>query len=278
MLARRIPVLAALAAMALALGACAPKRALVSPILYPTAWVQTSAEYEAAARQAFNAAARALDAALADSTWTAALEQTGDFAALPPAIITDVDETMLDNSPFEARMARAGLVYDDPAFDTWVESAEAGPVPGALEFATEAARRGVTIFYVSGRGQALEEATRRNLERRGFPLDPGVDVVPATGEQPEWTSDKTSRRAWIASRYRVLLVIGDDLNDFVNGRVPLERRAQLVRENAERWGRRWIVIPNPIYGSWERALYDFESGLSDAEKARRVAERLDARE
>jgi len=278
MLARRTPVLAALAAMALALGACAPKRALVSPILYPTAWVQTSAEYEAAARQAFNAAARALDAALADSTWTAALEQTGDFAALPPAIITDVDETMLDNSPFEARMARAGLVYDDPAFDTWVESAEAGPVPGALEFATEAARRGVTIFYVSGRGQASEEATRRNLERRGFPLDPDVDVVPATGEQPEWTSDKTSRRAWIASRYRVLLVIGDDFNDFANGRVPLERRAELVRENAERWGRRWIVIPNPIYGSWERALYDFESGLSDAEKARRVAERLDARE
>jgi 5'-nucleotidase (lipoprotein e(P4) family) len=264
--------------MALALGACGPKRALVSPILYPTAWIQTSAEYEAAARQAFNAAARALDAALADSTWTAALEQTGDFAALPPAIITDVDETMLDNSPFEARMAKAGLVYDDPAFDAWVESAEADPIPGALEFATEAARRGVTIFYVSGRGQALEEATRRNLERRGFPLDPGVDVVPATGEQPEWTSDKTSRRAWVASRYRVLLVIGDDFNDFVNGRVPLEQRAELVRENAERWGRRWIVVPNPIYGSWERALYDFEPDLSDAEKARRVAERLDARE
>lgn len=270
---RRVLALAALAAAGL--GACAPKRALVSPILYPTAWVQTAAEYEGAALQAYAAAARSLEEALADSSWTAALEQTGSYEGLPPAIITDVDETALDNSGFEARMARAGIVYDDPAFDVWVEEAVAEPVPGALEFLTEAARRGVTIFYVSGRGVGQEAATRRNLERHGFPLDSDDDVVPATGEQPEWTSDKTSRRAWIASRYRVLLVIGDDFNDFVNGRVPLDRRAALVRENADRWGRRWIVLPNPIYGSWERALYDFEPDLSDAEKARRVRDRLD---
>jgi acid phosphatase len=268
----------ALAVCALGLGACAPKRALVSPILYPTAWVQTAAEYEAAALQAYGTAARSLDRALADSTWTAALEQSGAYAQLPPAIIVDVDETVLDNSPFEARMAKAGLIYDDPAFDVWVRSAEADPVPGALEFLTEAARRGVTIFYISGRRQAWEAATRANLQRRGFPLDPSIDVVPAPGEQPDWTGDKTSRRAWVASQYRVLFLFGDDFNDFVNARVPLGQQAELLRQNRDRWGRVWFVIPNPIYGTWERALYDFEPDLSDLEKVRRITERLDTRE
>jgi acid phosphatase len=189
-----------------------------------------------------------------------------------------VDETVLDNSPFEAGMAKAELIYDDAAFEAWVLTAAADPVPGALEFLTEAARRGVTVFYISGRQQAREAATRANLERHGFPLDPTVDVVPATGEQPDWTGDKTSRRAWVASRFRVLFLFGDDFNDFVNARVPLEQRAELVRQNRDRWGHTWFVIPNPIYGTWERALYDFESDLSDLEKVRRITERLDTRE
>jgi acid phosphatase len=185
---------------------------------------------------------------------------------------------VLDNSPFEARMAKAGLIYVDAAFNEWVQSPEAPPVPGALEFLTEAARRGVTIFYISGRSHDEEPFTRANLERHGFPLDPSVDVVPATGEQEDWTSDKTSRRAWVASRYRVLFLFGDDFNDFVNARVPLAQRSELVRQNRDRWGHSWFMLPNPIYGSWERALYDFEPDLSDREKARRITERLDTRE
>jgi len=267
--------LALLALAALALAACGPKRALVSPILYPTAWVQTSAEYEAVARQAYASAERSLELAIADSTWTAALEQSGDFAALPPAIVFDVDETLLANAPFEADMAKEGLMYDDPAFDVWVRSASAEPIPGALEFVTDAAGRGITIFYLSGRRHAWEPFTRENLERAGFPLATHDDVVPAGGERPEWTSDKSSRRAWIAERYRILLLVGDDFNDFVSAAVPLERRAELVREHADRWGQKWIIVPNPIYGSWERALYDFESGLSDVAKTRRVTERLE---
>ncbi len=271
MTARRNLALVVLAALA----ACGPKRALVSPILYPTAWMQTSAEYEGVARQAYVAARRGLDEALSDSTWTAALEQTGDYGNLPPAVIVDVDETVLDNSAYEARMAKAGLVYTEESFDEWVRSAAAPPVPGALDFAKDAAARGVTIFYLSGRRAAWEPFTRENLRRAGFPLAEGVDVVPATGERPEWTGGKSSRRAWIASQYRVLLLIGDDFNDFVSGSVPLAERDRLARENADRWGRKWIVLPNAVYGSWEGALYDFERGLSDAEKARRVTERLD---
>ena len=273
MTTRRTFALLALGAFLAA--ACAPKRALVSPILYPTAWVQTSAEYEGVARQAYAAAARSLEAALADSSWTAALEQTGDFRALPPAIILDVDETTIDNSPFEARMAKAGFVYDEAAFDAWVRSAQAPAIPGAVEFVTAAAERGVTVFYLTGRRHAWEPFTRENLRRAGFPLAETDDVVPTGGERPEWTSDKTSRRAWIAERYRILLLIGDDFNDFVSAAVPLERREELVREHREQWGRKWIIVPNPIYGSWVSALFDFESGLSDAEKARRVAGRLE---
>lgn len=257
--------------------ACAQKRS-VAPLIWSTAWVQTSAEYEGVSRQAYRTAARMLEQALADSTWTAALEQTGSFGALPPAIIVDVDETVLDNSAFEAQMVKAGILFDQAAFDAWVERAIAPPVPGALEFATAAAQRGVTFFYVSNRGTVSEAATRENLRRAGFPLAETDDVVPANGERPEWTSDKSSRRAWIAERYRVLLVIGDDFNDFVFARVSLAERERLSLAHADRWGRQWIILPNPMYGSWENALYDWESGLTDEDKIRRVIERLDPAE
>lgn len=221
------------------------------------------------------AARAALPRSLADSAWTAALEQTGDYARLPPAVIVDVDETALDNSPFEARMVRRGIEFEPEAWSAWVEEAAAAPVPGALAFAREADRLGVTVFYVTNRDAPLEAATRRNLAAAGFPLAEGPDVVLARGEREAWTSDKASPRAAVAERFRVLLVVGDDLGDFAPARVPLEERAALVRNHADRWGERWIVLPNPMYGSWQSALVGFESGLPPEELLERKLEALD---
>ncbi|MDX1622990.1 MAG: HAD family acid phosphatase [Gemmatimonadota bacterium] len=249
---RRAPGGSAVLAAALLAAACAtaPPR---PETLAATLWVQSAAEYEAAAEQIYRAATAALDRAAADSTWTAALEQSGDRVALPPAVIVDVDETVLDNTPYEAWTIAEGEEFEPETWGAWVRAAEAEPVPGALGFLREAVRRGITVFYVTNRDHALEEATRRNLALHGFPLEEGRDVLLTRGERQGWTGDKTSRRAAVADSFRVLLLVGDNLGDFVSADLPAAERDALVRRHRDRWGEKWFLLPNPIYGSWEEA-------------------------
>ncbi len=236
-----------------------------------TAWLQTAVEAEGLARQAYAVAARMLEAALADPGWTAALEQQGEFSRLPPAVILDVDETVLDNSPFEARALRRGEPFETVRWKEWVARAEARPLPGALEFCRAAAARGVAVIFVTNREADLEDATRENLRRAGFPLDTVADPLLTKGERPEWSSDKGTRRAHVAATHRVLLLVGDDLGDFVSGaRSALPQRWGLAQAHRDAWGTRWIVLPNPVYGSWEWAL----TGGAEGEEACR--RKLDA--
>ncbi|HEY0593882.1 MAG TPA: HAD family acid phosphatase [Thermoanaerobaculia bacterium] len=223
--------------------------------LFSTLWIQTAAEYHAAALQTFGAATRALDAMLADASATAAVEQTGSFGALPPAVVVDIDETMLDNSPFQARLIIDGTLYSEELWSGWVEERKAQPVPGAVAFARAAADRGVVVFYVSNRNEAGETATRDNLRAAGFPLDERFDTVLLRGEREFLASDKSARRSAVASTHRVLLMIGDDLGDFLpNVRTSPAEREAMVERHAAWWGTRWFVVPNPMYGSWQLAL------------------------
>jgi acid phosphatase len=229
------------------------------------------------ALQAYAAAGQHLQEALIDSTWTAAVEQTTGYESLPPAVILDVDETVLDNSPYQARLVWSGDAFEQTSWSRWVREVSAEPVPGALEFTRTAHNLGVAVFYVTGRVHELEEATRLNLEKWGFPLGEEHTVL-TRGERESWGSDKSSRRAYVAARYRILLLIGDDLNDFVSGaRVSPAERATLVERYRERWGRRWVILPNPTYGSWEGSLYGFEQGLARDARLERKYDRLDSR-
>lgn len=238
-------------------------------------WFQTSAEYRILSTTTYTQATAALDRALADPTWTALDEQSGDAAALPLAVIADVDETVLDNSPLEAGLVLAGKDYDEVAWKSWVEAAAAEPIPGALEFAKYAASRGVTMFYVTNRDASEEPKTRQNLVARGFPVSEAFDTVLVLGEKPEFVSDKSSRRSEVARTHRVLLLLGDDLNDFASGARALpEERIALAERHAARWGDRWFLLPNPEYGSWQRALWNNERGLSAEETLRRKLARL----
>ena len=235
--------------------------------LIPTLWVQTSIEWRASCRQTFLAARRGLDAALADPSWTAAAEQSGAsperLRELPAAVIVDVDETLLDNSPGQARQVKAGSGFDPKMWHQWVAEGRAEPLPGALSFCRYAASRGATIFYVTNREAQHEAATRANLRKHGFPLALTTDAVLCRGERPDWTSDKSSRRALIASTHRILLVVGDDLGDFLAGaRTNMENRRVLAAPYEEYWGLKWFILPNPVYGSWEEALYQ-EGGTND---------------
>ncbi|HEX8169736.1 MAG TPA: 5'-nucleotidase, lipoprotein e(P4) family [Thermoanaerobaculia bacterium] len=220
---------------------CVPGNALLNAAL----WVQHAAEYDAAALQTYAAARRALDAALA---------QKSARDAKPPAIVLDLDETALDNTAFEARAIGAGKTYDADLWKTWVAEADAKAVPGAAEFLAYAKSRGVTPFYVTNRDHPQEtDSTRRNLERLGFPVSDGTVLM--RGARPEWKSDKSSRRDFVASTHRVLLLLGDDLNDFADARdKSAADRDAIVQQARDAWGTRWFIVPNPMYGSWERAI------------------------
>jgi 5'-nucleotidase (lipoprotein e(P4) family) len=230
-------------------------------------WMQSSLEYEATTEQAYRLARRQLDAALRDPQWTAAPEQTGDASGLPPAVIVDVDETVLDNSYYQARMIRDNTEFGPETWDAWCEEARATAVPGAVEFAQHAASRGVTVFYVTNRTANLESATRTNLQAVGFPVVETTDTVLTRGERPEWkASGKGPRRALVAQSYRVLLLIGDDLGDFVEASGSPEERRARTAPHAEWWGQRWIMLPNPSYGSWERAIVGAATNPNEAKR------------
>jgi acid phosphatase len=231
--------------------------------------MQTAAEYHASAIQAYRMAAASLDEALRDPTWTAAVEQN-NTQDLPPAVILDLDETVLNNLAFDAKLIHLNIGYSRALWKEWVSLGKAGAVPGSLEFARYAKRRGVEIFYVTNRSYPVENATRLNLEQLGFPLNLSIDVVLTRNEKPDWGHDKTTRRAFIAKNYRILLIIGDDLNDFISmGNALPDERVKVAASKNAHWGRKWILLPNPLHGSWKRSLYGYESGLSRPEKLER---------
>jgi len=241
-------------------------RGLTHETLHGALWMQTSAEYDVLARQTFAAGERALERTLAGEG-SAALEQEDGGAGKPPAVVVDIDETMLDNAPFQLQLNLEGTDYCEHTWTAWVTAEKARAIPGAVAFAKAADARGVRVLYVTNRTHAVEDATIRNLRAVGFPVRDGDDVLTigeaeSPGASP-WTSDKTARRAFVARTYRILLLVGDDLRDFVSvprGTAPADRVA-LAQRYADRWGERWFLLPNAMYGSWEQSLH--ASGLDD---------------
>jgi acid phosphatase len=223
--------------------------------LHSTLYLQQSAEYPASCLQAYRTATERLEAALKDPTWTAEPDQTGDIAALPPAVIIDVDETVLDNSPYYALMIQKNSDFDLKQWNRWVVTAQAELTAGAAQFIAAAQKAGVAVYFVTNRDFRSEGFTRLNLQRRGITLDPQTDTLLMLNERLEWKADKRARRAFIAQTHRILLDIGDNLHDFVSIEGLDERaRKQLIAEKAAYWGTRWFMIPNPGYGNWIDAI------------------------
>lgn len=252
--------------------------------LIPTLWVQTSPEWRGLCEQSFATARLALDAARKHKRVTAAVEQSGPDAGKywkkKPAIILDIDETVLDNSPGQARQVAGNTDFVPKDWNQWVTEAKAKAVPGAVAFCRYARSKGVRVFFITNRDAAQEPATRRNLELWGFPLDADVDTVLTRGEKPDWnSSEKSSRRQLVAAGYRILLLIGDDFGDFLPGvRTTPAQRAELAAPHQAKWGHLWILLPNPGYGSWEEALYDQPKSPDPEERMRQKRRYLDLSE
>ncbi len=254
----RAPWLPALAAIA-PLAGCAGDGG--HEMLNAVLWQQHSAEYRALALQSYATALVRLDEALATPGWSAALEQRGDAAALPPAVILDLDETLIDNARYEARIVTRLQEYSRASFAAWCEEGGAAAVPGAVEFVTAARARGVTVFYYTAREERLRACTVRTLRAIGAgPVDDAHLFLRDAGTKEEV-------RARLASRYRIVLIIGDNLEDFVHGsKADAAARSALVSRHRHWFGRRWILLPNPVYGHWESLYYDFDHGAPRARK------------
>lgn len=225
-------------------------------------WMQDSAEYGAVSETIYRAATAQLDAALADKDRDALVpEERGNaVAGLPPAVVLDVDETVLDNSPYQARLIANGKEYDDVSWDAWVAEKKAQPLPGAVAFAQAAAARGITVLYLSNRDEHLQAATIANLKAVGLPVKDdsvflGLGTFVKDCEQNG--SEKNCRRRLAGQTYRVLMQFGDQLGDFVQIQANAPRdRGQLAGKYRDWFGQRWWMLPNPSYGSWEPAVFN----------------------
>ena len=294
---RHLPAVSLLAASLLAIGACKrsePAATTVAPPapaataapaggaddnLNAVLWVQASAEYKAVAETVYRAAADKLDAALAEKNWDALVpgERGNAATGLPPAVILDVDETVLDNSPYQARLVLGGKEYDEVTWDRWVAEKKARPVPGVVDFAKAATAKGVTLLYLSNRAEHLQAATLENLRAAGLPVKDesvflGLGTVVEGCEQNG--SEKNCRRRLAGQHYRVLMQFGDQLGDFTEivANTP-EGRAKLLDEYDDWFGERWWMLPNPTYGSWEPALFnnDWRQPRASRREAKRQA-------
>lgn len=198
-------------------------------------WVRTAAEYRALALQTYRAAGerlRALEAPLVDGSW---------------AVIMDADETILDNSLFEKRIAERGETFTEEAWDEWVAEEAAGAIPGAADFVALVQRLGGRVAVVTNRHEGLCPATIRNLAALG--IRPAVVLCETD------TAQKEGRFAMVEGGtaspelgpVRVILWIGDNIGDFPD----LDQTLRDAPAEAYRlFGDRYFVLPNPMYGSW----------------------------
>ncbi len=184
--------------------------------------------------------------------------------SLKPAIVLDIDETILDNSPHQAWYVLSGKGRPFN-WNEWFSRGDAKPLPGAIEFLRYADSKGVAIYYISNRNEAQKQATMKNLQNVGAPQ---VDAAHVLLQQPGEIGKET-RRNQVAKTHDIILLFGDNLGDFSGFEgLSVSERIQAVERNNEEFGKKLILFPNPMYGDWEGAIYNYDYRKSNEEKAK----------
>jgi 5'-nucleotidase (lipoprotein e(P4) family) len=219
--------------------------------LFTALFQQRAAEYKALCFQAFNIAHIRVDEALTQPQ------------SKPLAIVTDIDETVLDNSAYDVKQSLRGKDYEQKSWEEWTGLAKADTVPGALPFLKYASSKGIKIFYLTNRAEAERKGTLANLVRFGFP-----DAVNENLILKQMVSSKESRRQTIAEKYNIIMLMGDNLADFsaLFDKKPADERVKNTYASAAEFGKRFIVLPNPVYGDWEASVYQYNIKLNAAQK------------
>ncbi len=219
--------------------------------LMATAFQQRAAEYRALCFQAYNIAHEKVDDIVKSNT------------IKPKAIITDIDETVLDNSPYEAHQVLQGRDYEASSWAAWTAMASADTVPGSFSFFKYASSKGIEIFYVTNRSEDERAVTLKNLKKFNFPNADDAHIFLRQN-----ASSKEPRRKNIEADHSIVMLLGDNLGDFsfLFDVKNSEQRMQNVNNVAAEFGSRFIILPNFVYGDWEASLYNFNYSLTQAQK------------
>lgn len=213
---------------------------------------QNAAEYRALAYQAFNLGRIRLEEMMRQGT---------DLKG--KAVVLDIDETLLDNSPYNARLIRDNQKYKRATWEEWTAEAQADSIPGSVSFLKYADARGMAIYYVSNRSVEDLEPTMRNMQALGFPQVDSTHYF-----LKEETSDKEARREKVRENGEIVLYFGDNLGDYMNifdNQATDTRYADVDSLRAD-FGSTFILLPNAMYGTWEGAIYKFDRGLTDKQE------------
>ncbi|WP_339388342.1 5'-nucleotidase, lipoprotein e(P4) family [Vibrio caribbeanicus] len=222
------------------------KNTVNNPLLYSLAWKQTAAEYQALYYQGFNIAQMHLQRALA-------MRKPGDK---PLAIISDLDDTLVLPLDYWGNLVNRGLdFFDDTIWDKWIPANRMEPSPGAKAFLKYCQDNNVEIFYITSRDQGKKtfDYALGNIKYLGFPLKDNSHLTVLRD-----TSNKQTRQDEIMNDYDVVVMLGDNLNDFrrkyyIKGNV--EGRLTKMREDRDEYGMKYILFPNPTDGHWLAAIY-----------------------
>ncbi|MBL7952530.1 MAG: hypothetical protein JNM62_12520 [Flavobacteriales bacterium] len=184
----------------------------------------------------------------------------------PMAVIVDIDETVLDNSPYQVETVKSGRTFDQAEWKVWTDKASAKPSPGALEFLLMAKEASCEVFYITNRDVRERASTLKNLADAGFPFADEAHLLLMEG-----TSDKTERRARVRATHDVVLLVGDQLRDFderFKDRSVKDGKAT-VDAMADSLSKYFVLLPNPMYGTYRDAV---QGKGTDAEKLQRMQE------
>ncbi|MDB5198248.1 MAG: acid phosphatase [Chitinophagaceae bacterium] len=228
-----------------------PQNIAVTGKVFASLYQQRAAEYRALCLQAFNIARLRVD------------ENLQMTPGKPKAIITDIDETILDNSAYEVHQTLQGKDYESASWYQWTDMSKADTVPGAAAFLKYAASRGITIFYITNRDERERAGTLLNLQKFNLPNADNAHLVLRQG-----ISSKEPRRQAVAATHDVILLLGDNLTDFHSlfDKKAMDERRQNTDNLAAEFGKKFIVIPNPVYGDWESTLYKYSNILTTPQK------------
>lgn len=229
----------------------APKNIALNGKIYSALWQQNSGEFRALSYQAYNLARLRVD------------ENQKNISKKPLAIITDIDETFLDNSPYMVTESEKGKDFDAKTWENWTAKASAKAYPGSLDFFNYAKSKNITIFYISNRGENDRTGTVKNLKTLNFPYADDAHVM-----LRNTSSDKEERRLDVLKNYNVILYLGDNLGDFSNiyyKKTQAERNKN-VDVNAAEFGKKFIMLPNSGYGDWESATPGYNYKMTPAQK------------
>ncbi len=172
-------------------------------------------------------------------------------ARRPMAVIVDIDETVLDNSPYQVEAVKNDRTFDQAEWKVWTDKAVAEPSPGALEFLLMAKEASCEVFYITNRDVREKASTLKNLLDLGFPFVDEAHLLLMEG-----TSDKTERRARVRATHDVVLFVGDQLRDFderFKDRSVNDGK-DVVDAMADSLSKYFVLLPNPMYGTYRDAI------------------------